>query len=370
MTPSDPGAPDPAADESDRLAAPLVPAPLTPSGVADPHPTPPDPSSPVPSSGATRPGAGTFTIEGRRAPALFVVGWLASLVGLGTIVIALLSGGGGAAPILLVVGLVLLSVGLIAGTGSQGIERRARGVGAYLGPSPVLVFVTSIPTSLLAVLVLGIPLSILGMAVDGPPARLASVAVQALIYVGLIRLLVVDTGALSWAAMHIRRPDVAAIGELAGGALWAVPAIVATIPIAAILLAIFPVTPISPLPPAGEATGFAFNLLAGAVVAPIGEEIMFRGFATTAWAADLGPRRALIRGALFFAVVHVITISGGSAGEAAALAIIGFASRIPVALMLGWLFLRRESIWASIGLHAAFNGILLIIGEAALRNGI
>ncbi len=38
--------------------------------------------------------------------------------------------------------------------------------------------------------------------------------------------------------------------------------------------------------------------------------------------------------------------------------------------MLGWLFLRRESIWASIGLHAAFNGILLIIGEAALRNGI
>ena len=98
----------------------------------------------------------------------------------------------------------------------------------------------------------------------------------------------VDTGALSWAAMHIRRPDVAAIGELAGGALWAVPAIVATIPIAAILLAIFPVTPISPLPPAGEATGFAFNLLAGAVVAPIGEEIMFRGFATTAWAADVG----------------------------------------------------------------------------------
>ena len=69
-------------------------------------------------------------------------------------------------------------------------------------------------------------------------------------------------------------------------------------------------------------------------------------------------------------VVHVITISGGSAGEALALAIIGFASRIPVALMLGWLFLRRESIWASIGLHAAFNGILLILGEAALRNGI
>ena len=32
-----------------------------------------------------------------------------------------------------------------------------------------------------------------------------SVLAQAVIYVGLIRLLVVDTGALSWAAMGVRR---------------------------------------------------------------------------------------------------------------------------------------------------------------------
>ena len=96
---------------------------------------------------------------------------------------------------------------------------------------------------------------------------------------------------------------------------------------------------------------------------------MFRGFATTAWAADRGPRRALIQGALFFAIVHVLTISGGSASEAFGLAVLGFASRIPVALALGWLFLRRGSIWVPIGLHATFNAILLILGEAALRGG-
>ena len=73
-----------------------------------------------------RPGSATFTIEGRQAPALFVVGWLATLLGLGAILVAVLSGGGAAAPILLAVGLVLLSIGLIAGAGSQGIERRAR----------------------------------------------------------------------------------------------------------------------------------------------------------------------------------------------------------------------------------------------------
>jgi membrane protease YdiL (CAAX protease family) len=372
LIPSDPATPDPSAGDPDGLAAPLIPDPPPGSDAPDPDDGPPDhrTSDGAPPVGGTRPGAGTFTIEGRHAPALFVIGWLASLIGLGTIVIALLSGGGGAAPVLLLGGLVLLSVGLVAGTGSQGIERRARAIGVYHGPSPVLVFVASIPTSLLAVVLIGIPLTAFGVAVDGPLARLSSVALQAVIYVGLIRLLVVDTGALSWAAMHVRRPDVAAVREFAGGAVWAVPVIVMTIPIAAVLSAIFPVTPVSPLPPTGETSGFILNLLAGAVVAPIGEEIMFRGFATTAWAADLGARRALIRGALFFAVVHVLTITGDSASQAAALAIIGFASRIPVALVLGWLFLRRGSIWVSIGLHSTFNGILLVLGEAALRGGM
>jgi membrane protease YdiL (CAAX protease family) len=320
-----------------------------------------------PASG--RPGAGTFTIEGRQAPALFVIGWLATLIGGGTIAVALLSGGGGAAPILLIVGLMALGVGLIAGAGSQAVERRERGGRIYTGPSPLLVFAASVPLSVVAIVGIGIPLTLIGLSVDGPAGRLASVAVQALIYIGLIRLLVVDAGALSWGAMGIRRPDGRALRELVGGAVWAVPVILITIPVAGLLSALFPVTPVSPLPPAGETTGFLINLLAGAIVAPVGEEILFRGFATTAWAADLGPRRALVRGALFFAIAHVLTITGGSFGEALALAVIGFASRVPVALALGWLFLRGGSIWVPIGLHAAFNAILLTLGEIVMRSG-
>ncbi|MEX1171064.1 MAG: type II CAAX endopeptidase family protein [Chloroflexota bacterium] len=334
---------------------------------------------PPPSDDPTpRPGTSTFTIEGRSAPALFVVGWLATLLGLGAVAVALLAGGSGSAasPILLIAGLILLAVGLVSGAGSQGIERRARGVAHYPGPSPLLVFGASVPVSLLAVIILGVPMALLGIAVDGPVGRLASVVAQALVYVALIRLLVVDTGALTWAQMGIRRPDAAALGDLVGGALLALPVILLTIPVAAVLGAIFPVEPVSPLPPAGETVGFLLNLAAGAVVAPIGEEILFRGFATTAWARDLGASRALIRGALFFAVVHVLTIGGGSAPEAIALAIIGFASRVPVALTLGWLFLRGwrwvrpGSIWGPIGLHAAFNGTLLVLAEAALRSGL
>lgn len=349
--PPAPGASQPPLDPEPRDAVPV-----------EPEPVEPEPST---LAGPGRPGITAFTIEGRRAPALFVIGWIAFVVGLGTIAVALLSGGGGAAPVLLLAGLVLLSIGLVAGAGSQAIERPGRGTGAYTGPSPLIVFAASVPVSVLAVVLLGIPLSLVGLAVDGPAGRLASVAAQAVVYLGLIRLLVVDTGALGWGAMGLRRLDARALVELGQGALWALPVIAATIPVVAVLSAVFPVTPASPLPPAGETIGFLGNLLAGVIIAPIAEEILFRGFATTAWAADLGPRRALIRGALFFAVAHVLTITAGTASEALALAAIGFASRVPVALALGWLFLRRGSIWAPIGLHAAFNLALLTLAEVA-----
>jgi membrane protease YdiL (CAAX protease family) len=73
-------------------------------------------------------------------------------------------------------------------------------------------------------------------------------------------------------------------------------------------------------------------------------------------------------GALFFAFAHVLTIGGASAGDAFELALVAFLGRIPVALALGWLFLRRGTIWASFGLHAAFNGLLLILAEMAVRS--
>ena len=336
-------------------------------------PPDPDPSGPTSESPSdlpvVRPGASTFTIDGRSAPALFVVGWLATLAGLVAIAIALMAGDSTAARVLLIGGLVSLSLGLIAGAGSQAIERRARGVLAYRGPSPLLLFAASVPVSVLAIFGLGLAFSLVALDVDGPPARLASVIVQAVIYAGLIRLLVVDAGALSWAEMGIRRPDGAALIEFLRGAFWAAPVILLTLPVAALIFQLLPVTPVSPLPPAGETGGFIVNLLAGAVIAPLGEELLFRGLATTAWVRGMGERRGLVRAALFFAVVHVLTISGSNAGEALGLAVAAFVVRVPVALALGWLFVRRGTIWAPIGLHATFNALLVVIAEVAARNG-
>jgi len=312
-------------------------------------------------------GVSTFTIEGRSAPALFVVGWLATLLGMGLVIVAVLAGGGAAMLGLIVVGLLLLAIGLVAAAGSQGIERRARGMSGYAGPSPLLVFAASIPVSVLAVIVVGLPLGLAGVALDGPFGALLSVAIQAIVYVGLIRLLVVDTVALDWRAMGVRALDRLAVGEMLGGALWALPVIAVTIPVSLALLAVFPVTPESPLPPTGEAVGFALSLLAGALVAPFGEEILFRGFATTAWVRGVGVRQGVLRAALVFAFAHVLTTTGTSAGNALGLAVVGFGTRIPIAIALGWLFTRRGSIWSSFGLHAAFNAMLLVIAELANR---
>jgi membrane protease YdiL (CAAX protease family) len=314
-----------------------------------------------------RPGVSTFTIEGRSAPGLFVVGWLATLVGLGAIIIAFMAADRPAV-ILLVFGLVVLSVGLVAGAGGQAIERRARGGRNYVGPSPFLVFAAAIPISTLFGIGAGVGLVALGVPVDGPIGALVSVSLQAVVYIGLIRLLVVDGGSLSWADMRIRRPSPTALVELALGAGWALPVIVATLPVALLISLFVQSPPPSPLPATGTLAGLLLHLLAGAIIAPIGEEVLFRAFATTAWVRDMGVTRGLIRAALFFAIAHVLTISGVSAGQAFGAALAAFVGRVPVALALGYLFVRRDTIWAPLGLHAAFNALLLILQEVAARN--
>lgn len=325
---------------------------------------PPDAPSP---DALYRPGASTFTIEGRSAPALFVVGWLATVVGLGTIAIGFLSGDTLAGRVLLIAGTAVLSIGLIAAAGSQGIERRVRGRLAYGGPSPILVFAASIPVSILLIVLVALPLDVVGIPLDGPFGALLSVAIQAFVYVALVRLLVVDTGALDWRAMGVRRLDRRAVMAIGAGAAWAIPVFAVASIVGALLQLVFRVSAPNPLPPTGDALGFAVSLLAGVIVAPFGEEILFRAFATTAWVRALGERRGLVRAALLFAFAHVLTIAGSRADQAAALALVAFLVHLPVAIALGWIFLRRGSVWASFGLHATYNAIILVVVQVASR---
>ena len=120
----------------------------------------------------------------------------------------------------------------------------------------------------------------------------------------------------------------------------------------------------------GRTTGFALSCSPVLIVAPMCEEIMFRGFATTAWVRGRSASSAASCSvhSLFAVRPRPDRQRRDRRARRSGVAVVGFGTRVPVAIALGWLFVRRGTIWASFGLHAAFNGILLIIAEAAARH--
>ncbi|MBA2381998.1 MAG: CPBP family intramembrane metalloprotease [Chloroflexi bacterium] len=325
------------------------------------------PPEPVPPSGPpARPGLSTFTIEGRAAPGLFVVAWLATIIGLGLVLIGAIATSGF---LLYFLGPAILTVGLVAGAGTQAIERRERG-SAYPGPSPYLVLAAIVAAVYAVGSAAGLGLHLLVGSTTVPEyvINLIAVAIQALVFVGIVRLTVVGTEALSWSDMGWRRFDGTQLRHFLLGAGTALPVIGLTAVLARFLVELVHQVPESPLPATGVAAGLVIQLIAGAVIAPIAEEVVFRGFAITAWQRTVGEQGALIRASLVFALAHVINVQGADVPQVAGLIVVGFASRLPVAFALGWLYLRTRSIWAPLGLHMAFNAILLLLAEYVRAN--
>ena len=307
-------------------------------------------------------GLTEFTIEGRRAPALFVVGWLAMIAALALASLALFGAGGPSASIFWLLTFAAASVGLILLGGSQSLERRAVGA-EYAGPSPMLVLLAAVAVTQVAGFAVGIPLQSIGVAIRREVGDLIAVSIQALVFIGVVRLMVVGTGALSWREMGLVGP--ARLRAALAGAVYAGPVVFVTTLVALVVVALVQVRPESPLPPTGTAEGLVLHLLAGAIIAPVAEEVLFRGFALTAWRRTVGTRAAIVRSSLVFVLAHVVLVGGDRFEDALKLAFVAGAVRIPVALALGWIFVRTGSLWASIGLHATFNGILITLAELA-----
>lgn len=90
-------------------------------------------------------------------------------------------------------------------------------------------------------------------------------------------------------------------------------------------------------------------ILAGVTVAaPIGEEYFFRGVFQNALARTrLGPWKAMGVAAFVFSAFHFDPV--------------GFAARLELGLLFGWLFWRTRSIWPGVMAHAANNGITSVL---------
>ncbi len=329
---------------------------------------------------------------------MYAAGWLLSLAGLGILVALIAAGIAGVTRgvELLIAGIaetacVALTAGLTTAAAAQGSQRRADGWQDYSGPSPFLVTGAWLALTTAASLPLIGLVGYLNLRLATPVQTLLLLLVNVAGYLGLVQLLVVRPGALSWREMarpkHLA-PDpndlpapvyegadpiqgarTQSLRALGGDALLGLalssPFLIATLFLAGILtnlLGMRDVQSSGPIPAHLHGWDLWITLLAAAVVAPIGEEIFFRGFATNAWARSLRRDSALIRAAIFFAAVHIIDVTSfDDLSIFVRAAILAFVVRIPVAWALSWIYTRRHSIFASATLHAAYNGSLVLL---------
>ncbi len=313
------------------------------------------------------PGAGTFSLD-RPAGGLYLVAWLSTGVGFATVVIGLLATAGGGRELTLA-GLLATSIGLVAACGYQVVARRTlRPETAYRGPSPVLGFFAAAVLSSCLAVVLGLA-GLLGA--ESGSDFLLGLLVVAGGYLVVVIFFVVRTGALSWRQMgwpagpgRVGR----FLSDAAFGLIVTVPVVVPVLIGAAILATILDVQPTGRIPVVEGALATLVVVVGAAVVAPVAEEVFFRGFALTAWQRDLGPRAALIRSSVFFSLVHIANVGGVTFGDAAREAVLQVAVIVPLGFVLGWAY-QRHGIGASIAGHVGYNSTLLVLAAAAGQLG-
>ena len=90
-------------------------------------------------------------------------------------------------------------------------------------------------------------------------------------------------------------------------------------------------------------------LLVG-ILAPVAEELFFRGVALNAWEREYGTTRAVLGTTVLFTAAHVV---GGPLLALPPIFLLG--------LMLGLAYVRWRSLPLNVGLHATFNGISLAL---------
>jgi membrane protease YdiL (CAAX protease family) len=312
------------------------------------------------------PGGRVFSLEGRRAPGLYLVAWILSVTGL---VVTFLLGPMASDPdwgtLFILLGAGIVTVGLAAGAGSQILERAGRDPERYRGPAPLLVFGVYFFAMSLVGLVL-----VSGLDVDSrlPFNFLAIGIVQAAGYLLVVWLFAVRSGALTWPQMGWptwHGPAWAGVARSVGVAVVVMlPTTMVMLIVGGIVGTLLGTDAPQVLPGTETVLDGAFVALAAAIVIPVGEEVFFRGFAQTAWTRDLGPRSGLLRATVLFAVVHIANIDAPTFGQGLAQVILTLVVILPVGYVLGWLF-ARHGLVASMAGHISYNSLLLLLAFVA-----
>ncbi|MFI4860067.1 MAG: lysostaphin resistance A-like protein [Phycisphaerales bacterium JB063] len=101
--------------------------------------------------------------------------------------------------------------------------------------------------------------------------------------------------------------------------------------------------------------------ISAVVLAPLTEELFFRGLVQTALLSTLGHHRrwtAILITATFFGVVHLGSVP---APMVVPLILLG--------IVFGWVYERTGSIWCAVLVHAGYNGVSVLLSQAAQSAG-
>ncbi len=107
-------------------------------------------------------------------------------------------------------------------------------------------------------------------------------------------------------------------------------------------------------------TLFYISLISVATVVPVVEELLFRGFLQTWLMNKIGVPKGIVLTAFIFALFHY-------ANQQSWFNLQIVPTLFILALFLGYIYARQQSLWASIGLHTLFNlvGISAIFFESS-----
>jgi membrane protease YdiL (CAAX protease family) len=349
-----------------------------------------------------------LSLKGRASPHLYLLGLILGLPGLAALLLFWLGARSGLhltemqipAPLLVEIVSALAAVGLLGACIAQARQRRADGWRDYAGPAPLLAGAALIALVTCLYLPVEFGLSEAGIHLSVGLSTLLQVLIYLATYAGVVHLVAVRTGALTWRdilrprklapsqdAWHTApkpaivvdpwgRPTGVWRSRVAGGyvgdVLWALALLLPLFFITALLSALLAVALglrssdlTSPVTTTVTDLDRWITILAVAVLVPIGEEIFYRGLAANAWGRSLSRNSAIVRSALFFAAVHILNTTSTEAGLSLRSAFFNMAVRVPIAIALTWLYMRRRSLVSSATLHGSYNGLIVMIGILA-----
>jgi membrane protease YdiL (CAAX protease family) len=259
--------------------------------------------------------------------------------------------------LLLVIGVLLLVVGLVMNAVRALVVRAALPPQRYRGPAIFVLLLLAIIVG--TVVSLGAGGTVLALFAGGALSVGGTLLLLTSTQIGLVAVsagLVAAPGAL--AGLHLA-PRSGLVRSILIGLVLAVPAWVG-----ATLLAYLATTALKALG-FSEAKGILDTvlnrgdptviLLAFILVAPVAEELFFRGVVYNAWERERGPMVAVMGSAALFAVIHTSLFS-----------------LVPIFVLgvtLAMLFRSTRSLPATMAMHAAFNAISVALALLA-RQGI